>query len=257
MSFSTAYAPPAGSATVATCDSSMSRYEVLRAIRRPNASGRPSGLSNGSTVTASAPPTPAAKAATRGAQHVHPGSYLLIIGRLVTACWRCRGRRRRPLSSSDPGPEPAGGAELGDGRELLVGGGVAELDQPGGLVDARARRRSSARRYVRADGQRRSRAPATSEAPRSCTAVASTTNAAARRVSRGLVARRLAGGVPRPATPRLVPACEVAVRRRSRRKRAGAGRPRRRGRPARGRGARRRAGRVAVGVRADARATAR
>ena len=64
MSFSTAYAPPAGSATRARCDSEISSELVLRAIRRPNASGRPSGLSNGSTVTASAPPTPAAKAAT-------------------------------------------------------------------------------------------------------------------------------------------------------------------------------------------------
>ncbi len=37
---------------------------MLRATRRPSASGRPSGLSKGSTVTASAPPAPAAKAAT-------------------------------------------------------------------------------------------------------------------------------------------------------------------------------------------------
>ena len=37
---------------------------MFLAIRRPNASGTPSLLSNGSTVTASAPPTPAAKAAT-------------------------------------------------------------------------------------------------------------------------------------------------------------------------------------------------
>ncbi len=64
VSFSTAYAPPAGSATSATCDSSIRRCETLRAIRRPKASGWPSGLSNGSTVTASAPPTPAANAAT-------------------------------------------------------------------------------------------------------------------------------------------------------------------------------------------------
>ena len=64
MSFSTAYAPPAGSATLATWDSEISRREVLRAIRRPSVVGRPSGLSKGSTVTASAPPTPAANAAT-------------------------------------------------------------------------------------------------------------------------------------------------------------------------------------------------
>ena len=63
MSFSTECEPPAGSVTIATCDSLMSRLEMLRAMRRLNASGRPSGSSNGSTVTASAPPTPAANAA--------------------------------------------------------------------------------------------------------------------------------------------------------------------------------------------------
>ncbi len=88
VSFSTAYAPPAGSATCATWDSAISRLEVLRAIRRPKASGRPRTLSNGSTVTLSAPPTPAAKAATVVRSMFTQGSYLLIIGRLVTACWR-------------------------------------------------------------------------------------------------------------------------------------------------------------------------
>ena len=86
MSFSTAKAPPAGSATLATWDSSTSREEVLRAIRRLNASGSPSRESNGSTVTASAPPTPAAKAATQVRSMFTHGSYLVIIGREVTAC---------------------------------------------------------------------------------------------------------------------------------------------------------------------------
>ena len=71
---------------------------MLRAIRRPNASGGPSGLSKGSTVTASAPPTPAAKAATVVRSMFTQGSYLLIIGRLVTACWCCS-RTLVPLSS--------------------------------------------------------------------------------------------------------------------------------------------------------------
>ncbi len=35
-------------------------------------------------------------------------------------------------------PEPPGGAQLGDGRELLVGGGVAELHQASGVVDGHA-----------------------------------------------------------------------------------------------------------------------
>ena len=86
MSFSTAYEPPAGSATRATWDSEISSEEVFRAIRRPNASGTPSAVSNGSTVTESAPPTPAAKAATVVRSMFTQGSYLLIIGRLVTTC---------------------------------------------------------------------------------------------------------------------------------------------------------------------------
>ncbi len=106
---------------------------MLRAIRRPKASGRPSGLSKGSTVTASAPPAPAANAATVVRSMFTQGSYLLIIGRLVTACWRFATAPGRRLE--DPGPQPARGAQLGDRRELLVGGGVAELDQRGRLVD--------------------------------------------------------------------------------------------------------------------------
>jgi hypothetical protein len=98
VSFSTAYAPPAGSVTVATCDSEISSALVLRAIRRPNASGVPRGLSKGTTVTASAPPTPAANAATVVRSMFTQGSYLLIIGRLVTACW-CWSRTSAPLSS--------------------------------------------------------------------------------------------------------------------------------------------------------------
>ena len=58
----------------------------------------PSGLSKGSTVTASAPPTPAANAATVVRSMFTQGSYLLSIGRLVTACWCCP-RSPVPLSS--------------------------------------------------------------------------------------------------------------------------------------------------------------
>ncbi len=81
VSFSTAYEPPAGSTTLATWDSEISSEEVLRAIRRPNASGTPRVESNGSTVTASAPPTPAAKLPTVVRSMFTQGSYLLIIGR--------------------------------------------------------------------------------------------------------------------------------------------------------------------------------
>ena len=61
---------------------------MLRAIRRPKVSERPRGLSNGTTVIASAPPTPAEKAATVVRSMLTQGSYLLSIGRLVTACCR-------------------------------------------------------------------------------------------------------------------------------------------------------------------------
>ncbi len=101
MSFSTANAPPAGSATLATWDSSTSREEVLRAIRRLKASGRPRRASNGRTVTASAPPTPAANAATQVRSMFTQGSYFVIIGRDVTAwttVWRLS--VAAPLSSS-------------------------------------------------------------------------------------------------------------------------------------------------------------
>ena len=64
VSDSTYQEPPAGSMTAAMWDSSMIRAWVLRATRRPSASGMPMAESNGSTVTASAPPTPAANAAT-------------------------------------------------------------------------------------------------------------------------------------------------------------------------------------------------
>ena len=99
VSFSTAHAPAAGSATRPRWDSASSRLEVLRAIRRENSSGSPTGLSKGTTVTASAPPTPAAKAATVVRSMLTQGSYLLIIGRLVTA-WTRSSTGSAPLSSS-------------------------------------------------------------------------------------------------------------------------------------------------------------
>ena len=61
---------------------------MFRAILRLNASGSPNAVSNGSTLTASAPPTPAAKAATVVRSMFTQGSYLAIIGRDVTACCR-------------------------------------------------------------------------------------------------------------------------------------------------------------------------
>ena len=101
MSFSTAYEPPAGSVTAATWDSSISSEEVLRAIRRPNASGRPErARRTARTVTASAPPTPAAKAATVPRSMFTHGSYLLIIGAAGDGVLALAGARRAAPDAS-------------------------------------------------------------------------------------------------------------------------------------------------------------
>ncbi|CAM5741390.1 hypothetical protein SHIRM173S_08748 [Streptomyces hirsutus] len=55
-------------------------------MRRAKASGRPSASSNGSTVTASAPPTPAARVATVVRSMFTHGSRRVIITGDVTAC---------------------------------------------------------------------------------------------------------------------------------------------------------------------------
>ena len=63
MSDSTSHDPPAGSITRATCASWIRSAWVLRATRRAKGVETPSAASNGATVTASAPPTPAANPA--------------------------------------------------------------------------------------------------------------------------------------------------------------------------------------------------
>ncbi len=86
---STYQEPPAGSITFDRCDSSSSTDWVFRAMRRANASDTPSAESNGSTVTASAPPTPADSPATVVRSMFTHGSRRVIITVEVTACWRC------------------------------------------------------------------------------------------------------------------------------------------------------------------------
>ena len=86
MSRSTYQEPPAGSITFARCDSSSSTDWVFRAMRRANASGSPTAASNGSTVTASAPPTPADSPATVVRSMFTHGSRRVIITDEVTAC---------------------------------------------------------------------------------------------------------------------------------------------------------------------------
>lgn len=62
---------------------------MLRAMRRAKASGRPSAWSKGSTVTESAPPTPAPSVATVVRSMFTHGSRRVIITGEVTTCWRC------------------------------------------------------------------------------------------------------------------------------------------------------------------------
>jgi len=79
--------PPAGSTTEARALSSNSSNWVLRAVRRPNSLGRPRPESKGRTVTASAPPTPAAKAATVPRSRLPHGSRQVRSTVDPLACW--------------------------------------------------------------------------------------------------------------------------------------------------------------------------
>ncbi len=74
--------------------------EVLRAMRRANASGRPSAWSNGSTVTDSAPPTPAPSVASVVRSMFTHGSRRVIITGEVTACCRCAPAAGAPDASA-------------------------------------------------------------------------------------------------------------------------------------------------------------
>jgi hypothetical protein len=86
VSDSTYQDPPAGSAMRARCASSSRRIWVLRAMRRENAPGAPIASSNGATVTASAPPTPAANPASVPRSRFTYGSRRVSIVGDVTAC---------------------------------------------------------------------------------------------------------------------------------------------------------------------------
>ena len=212
MSFSTAYAPPAGSATAATCDSSISSAQVLRAIRRPKASGRPSGAverQHGDGVGAA---DARRERGDRGAEHVHPGVVLAHHRPAGDGVLVLLADGSVPLSSSTRAQSRRAARSLAIVGELLVGRGVAELDELRRLVDDRTRRRSA-----RAGSARRP--PATqpsscaSDAPRSCTSVASTTKPS---TPASIASRAASSTVALAASmPRLVPRVELATGRRT------------------------------------------
>jgi len=83
---STYQEPPAGSLTRPMFDSSAASSWVLRAIRRLKSSGRPTAVSNGSVVIASAPPTAAENVAIVPRSRFTYGSSLVIMRQEVTAC---------------------------------------------------------------------------------------------------------------------------------------------------------------------------
>ncbi len=98
------------------------------------------------------PTDPGGERRHRGAQHVHPrvaARHHRPARDRVLALWHVATAARL----QDPGPEPPGGAQLGDLQELLVGDGVAELDQAGGLVDREAGAGEHAQ-VVHSDGHR-------------------------------------------------------------------------------------------------------
>ena len=107
---------------------------VLRAMRRAKASGRPSAALNGSTVTASAPPTAAASAAMVPRTMFPCGSRLVIMRQAVSAATKA-GRGVEPAGLLDARPELPDGAKLGDGQELILVGGEAEIDEAARIVE--------------------------------------------------------------------------------------------------------------------------
>ena len=167
--------------------------------------------------------------------------------------------RRGAAELEHPRPEAAYGAQLGDGRELLVGGGEPELDQRRGLVDVDPGGGERAQ-VVRADRQRVAEllhvggaevvhgGPVDDQRP-----AAEPPRRARGRRATSVVEERASASVSKPparssaptgSTPRLVPGREAGARSASSGERAAAapsGSRGRRARPARRRAARPRA----------------
>ena len=121
-------------------DSSNSSSWVLRAMRRAKLGAVPGSppvmaASNGCTSTVSAPPTPAANAASVVRSMFTHGSRWAIMGAEVTACTVAAPAPGFTDDLGDAGPQLAGGPELGDRHELVVVGREAET-RSGQRIDA-------------------------------------------------------------------------------------------------------------------------
>ena len=78
-----------------------------------------------------------------------------------------RGARRPDAAElGDAGPDPPGGAQLGDGRELVGGDGAAELQRREGVLDG-SPASVSARRYATPTAVREAELLGIAEAPAS------------------------------------------------------------------------------------------
>ena len=100
---------------------------MLRAMRRAKRSGRPIAAVNGSTVTASAPPSPAANTATVERRMFTYGSRRVIMRHAVSAATIGR-HRREAAGLLDARPQFADRAEFRDGEELVGIRREAEID---------------------------------------------------------------------------------------------------------------------------------
>ena len=255
VSCSTAYEPPAGSATRATCDSAISSAGgVARdpAAERVGHAERGVERQHRHRVGAA---DAGGEGRDGGAQHVHPGVVLahhrpagdgvlaLLVGVGLAQLEHAR-------------PQPARGPQLGDGRELLVGGGVPELDQAGRVVAAAMPPSVSIAEVRRAGGHRvaellgvgrtqvvhrrgvdddRQRAGVARQLGNLARSVGERTRSACLESPRSVA--------PNGSAPRLVPSAgSVSPAQVTKACAAAVGRPARPARPARGRGARPRAG---------------
>ena len=99
----------------------------MRATRRAKRSGNPSAAVNGSTSTASAPPTPAENVAMVVRSMFTQGSRLVIMRQAVSAETKA-GFGCKPAGLLDTRPQQPHGAKFGDGQELVGIGGEPEFD---------------------------------------------------------------------------------------------------------------------------------